>query len=287
MSQLLPWLEPVYERVLRLRDDNRLPNAVALTAARGWGEERLLGALAKALLNIDDERHPAEIAHPDLRWLVPEGSVIKIDQVRALNEFAVRTAQGNGVKVAAICDAHLLNENAANGLLKTLEEPPAATHILLATCHWGRLLPTVRSRCTRLAIRADTTAGLEWLATQGVQLDAQTFTEYGAAPLTALQAEHHADLLEWLALVGRDSVAAVEQAQALDDVSAWLERWYRRLNQHLQGRALPGLQAAPREIFRFVDELIDIKRQLDTTNATNVRLALERLTYGWQRLHSR
>ena len=60
-------------------------------------------------------------------------ALIKIDQVRALNAFAVQTPQIAKRKVAAVFDAHLLNVNAANTLLKTLEEPPQNTHILLCT----------------------------------------------------------------------------------------------------------------------------------------------------------
>ena len=122
------------------------------------------------LLGIESDKAPEDIAHPDFRWVVPDGAVIKIDQVRALNAFAVQTRQMANRKVAAVFDAHLLNVNAANTLLKTLEEPPPNTHIVLCTPYWSRLLPTIRSRCQYLQVSANTQQAQEWLRAQGCLL---------------------------------------------------------------------------------------------------------------------
>ena len=113
--------------------------------------------------------------------------MIKIDQVRAQNAFAVQTPQMAKRKVAAVFDAHLLNVNAANTLLKTLEEPPRNTHILLCTPYWSRLLPTIRSRCQYLQVSADTQQAQDWLQTQGVAFSEERFAQAGYAPITMLE----------------------------------------------------------------------------------------------------
>ena len=146
MSSALPWHQATIERLLALAHADQLPNAVVLTCPAGWGHDSLLSQAALQLLGVDGDRPVDEFAHPDFRWIAPEGAMIKVDQVRRLNEFAVQTVQAGPRKIAAVLDAHLLNANAANALLKTLEEPPADTHLLLGTPFWGKLLPTIRSR---------------------------------------------------------------------------------------------------------------------------------------------
>jgi len=72
---------------------------------------------------------------------------IVIDQVRAAQEFLSLRAVGDGGKLLIVDGAHLLNEEAANALLKTLEEPPAGSHVVLVTSRPGSLLQTIHSRC--------------------------------------------------------------------------------------------------------------------------------------------
>lgn len=97
-------------------------------------------------------------AHPDLQVIgrpVDEktGAVkdeIPVDSVRALTEFFRLTSSQGGWRVAIVRDADMMNRNAANALLKILEEPPARGMILMTAAARGRLLPTIRSRCRPL-----------------------------------------------------------------------------------------------------------------------------------------
>lgn len=286
MSAAFPWQVATIERLLQLAAADQLPNAVVLTSPAGWGHEQLLAAASLQLLGLDDSRAAEEVAHADFRWVVPDGAVLKIDQVRRINEFAVQTPQAGGRKIAAIVDAHLLNTNAANALLKTLEEPPPDTHLLLATPFWGKLLPTIRSRCQRFGVAPDAAAARQWLAAQGVELSDAEFAEFGYAPLTALAANQaeQIDLTLWLtgltAAPLQDAVAQVMDVDAL----AWLSRWYRRILLHLQGVAIPQSQASARLLLGFADELLDIRRQLESSNAANTRLLLEQLIVRWVQL---
>lgn len=97
-------------------------------------------------------------SHPDMRWLKRElndkGNLnrnIKVEQVRALGEFVALSAALSPWRVIVIDSIDDLEKEAANALLKMLEEPPANSLFFLVSHAPGRLLPTIRSRCRRLA----------------------------------------------------------------------------------------------------------------------------------------
>nr|WP_218170532.1 DNA polymerase III subunit delta' [Pseudomonas gingeri] len=106
-------------------------------------------------------------SHPDNYILEPEEAdkAIKVDQVRDLVSFVVQTAQLGGRKVVLIEPVESMNINAANALLKSLEEPSGDTVLLLVSHQSSRLLPTIRSRCVQQACPLPGEAmSLEWLA---------------------------------------------------------------------------------------------------------------------------
>ena len=161
----------VFEASLRA---GRLHHAWLLTGPKGLGKaafafraaRRLLGAgpdLAYGPLGSapDDpvNRLIAARAHPDLTVLDRDETgearrSISVDEARRLPEVFTKAAAFGRRRVAIIDAADDLNPNAANAVLKTLEEPPAGG-VLLLVCHApGRLLPTIRSRCRRLNFRA-------------------------------------------------------------------------------------------------------------------------------------
>lgn len=78
---------------------------------------------------------------------------IVVDDVRGLGQFFSKTSAEGGWRVAIVDSADTLNRNAANALLKVLEEPPARAILLLVAHAPGRVLPTILSRCRRLALR--------------------------------------------------------------------------------------------------------------------------------------
>ena len=286
MNQHLPWHESLLKRMLRLCDEDQLPNAIALTCPPGWGHQALLTDVALALLGVDGPRTVEEFAHPDFRWIVPDGAVIKIDQIRKLNEFAVQTTQMAPRKIAAVLDAHLLNANAANALLKTLEEPPPNTHLLLATPFWGKLLPTIRSRCQQFQIDADVSLAQKWLHEQGIALSESAFAEFGYAPLTAQEglAASIPDLSDWLMQLPTQPMAHCVEMVLEGNTVTWLDRWYRRIVSHLRGESIPACQASAKDLIRFSDQLLQIRRQIEFSNAANVRLLLEHLIVRWVQL---
>jgi DNA polymerase-3 subunit delta' len=90
--------------------------------------------------------------HPDLMLLEPDGATIKIDRVREIaREIGGRPFEARA-RAFVIDEAHLLTEQAANALLKCLEEPCPTSHVLLVSAAPQALLPTIRSRCQTLRV---------------------------------------------------------------------------------------------------------------------------------------
>jgi DNA polymerase-3 subunit delta' len=125
----------------------------------------LFGDAAPASLDIPPEhpvfRRVASGGHPDLMTLERREdpktgkmkTVIDVDQVRAANDFLHLTPAEAGWRVLIVDTADDMNANAANALLKTLEEPSNRALLLLVSHAPGRLLPTIRSRCRKLALK--------------------------------------------------------------------------------------------------------------------------------------
>ncbi len=83
-----------------------------------------------------------------------KSAFIRVDDVRKVNEFLSKTSFNDGWRVVIVDSADDMNKNAANALLKILEEPPAKTILLLVSHNIGTLLPTIRSRCAKLPMKA-------------------------------------------------------------------------------------------------------------------------------------
>lgn len=116
-------------------------------------------------------------------------SVIKIDAIRALEDFVYMGSHRQGRRVVLISDADQMNGPAANALLKILEEPPASVYFILATSRVRVLLPTIRSRCRLLAFRGPPRDQAEnWLRAHEADSRAAKFIDVaGGAPLQVLE----------------------------------------------------------------------------------------------------
>lgn len=153
------------------RRRGRLHHAWLLNGPEGVGKATFAYRAARRLLGAPpagegalgaDPGHPVcrqiiARSHPDLMVLERIGEdgkprkVIPVDEARTLSEFFSKSPATAPHRVAIIDAADDLNVNAANAVLKTLEEPPARGVLLLVSHSPGRLLPTIRSRCRRLA----------------------------------------------------------------------------------------------------------------------------------------
>jgi DNA polymerase III subunit delta' len=301
-AQLPPWLMPLYRRLDTALAAGQLPHALLIHGPGGWGEAALANALALRLIDrdVDGGRGAAEIAHPDLRWLVPEGAgeQVRIEAVRALVEFMLQTAQIAPRKVAVICDADAMNPYAANALLKILEEPPSGSHIVLVSKSLNSLLPTIRSRCQLLAVRpSEHAAALQWVRQQATDVDVARFDalafEYGGAPFRLLDAlgrdeQPLADALRDIARRTADPLTLAE-AWAKRDVAELVERWMRYLPGVLgdgidAARPLLPRRASAGPVWDFWQRLLRARGLLRGTTNPNPRLLLEALLLQWRDL---
>ncbi|MBU0677398.1 MAG: hypothetical protein KJ626_04710 [Verrucomicrobia bacterium] len=93
-------------------------------------------------------------SYPDVMWIEPQskGRFIKVEEIRALNARIHQTSYSGGWKAGVIQYADRMNENAQNAFLKTLEEPPGKSVLLLLTDTPQSLLPTIFSRCQKIVL---------------------------------------------------------------------------------------------------------------------------------------
>jgi DNA polymerase-3 subunit delta' len=126
-------------------------HAYLLHGPPGVGKGRAALTFAAGLLG--DERRVLERNHPDLYVLEPLGEMIRIDEIRELHRDLHMRPYEAERRVYVIESAHLLNDDAADALLKDLEEPPPYAVILLVADELGSLPPTIRSRCQLVPFR--------------------------------------------------------------------------------------------------------------------------------------
>jgi DNA polymerase III subunit delta' len=140
-------------------------HAYLLHGPAGVGKRTAAFAFAAALLG--DERRVESHSHPDLYLLEPLGEMIRIDEIRALrHDLHMRPFEADR-RVYVVLDADRMNEDAADALLKDLEEPPPYAVMVLVAEELGPLPPTILSRCQLVPFRRlPERAVREWIATQ-------------------------------------------------------------------------------------------------------------------------
>ncbi len=177
-SPLIPfaWQQEYWNQLIGQHRSGRLPHALLLAGEEGIGKYHLARAMAAYLLC----RQPAETAcgecascalfhagtHPDLMEVMPEseGKQIKIEQIRKLQTFANKTAQQGGFRVVVLQPADAMNINAANALLKNLEEPGNNVLFILLSHRISAVMPTIKSRCQQFSLPIpDRELALHWL----------------------------------------------------------------------------------------------------------------------------
>jgi DNA polymerase-3 subunit delta' len=317
----LPWLDFRQRQLRDLRVAQRLPHSILLLSTPGLGAEDLADWLVALALceSRDDGTQSAppcgacpsctllrSDSHPDYHPVRLEDGAkqIKVEQVRELIDSLMLKSYRGGYKVGVIEGAEALNTHGANAFLKTLEEPSAATLLLMIARPTHRLPATIASRCTRMVLRAPGAAvALPWLGAHGPAEPNWTaaLELAGGAPLLAIELQQtgiaalEADMREGIRALGAGALDVTLLADQwvrsnLPLRIAWLENWItRRVHGLLSGGhssqsagqvSLPAALLKPK--IRALFELLDATRELRRLSSTgmNQQLALEALLLG-------
>lgn len=311
----VPWHEKAKSRLASYLQNDRLPHGLLFCGPPGVGKGILALQLAQRLLCATPNGLAAcgscsacqlfnAGTHPDVISLEPEeeGKTLTVDQVRKLSQSLELKPQFGQYRVILINPADRLNRNAANALLKTLEEPGDNNIIILVTDRPSALPITISSRCQTLNVALpDSQTALNWLKTKTDNKNPETLLKISnGAPLKALTLADsasidHFNIFEQLwnqSLEDKiDPITAV--AQLKDIPEAQLIDWMiSRLNEQIQRQfslksanfeqsvtpanlkdCKSGLHL--KELFKLFDQLFDAKRRLESP--LNKQLMMEEL----------
>ncbi|MHB1093698.1 DNA polymerase III subunit delta' [Thiobacillus sp.] len=287
MSAPYPWLEGPWHRLLGTRAHP--VQALLLTGPRGTGKGRLARAWAQALLCEAPQPDGAACgqcpachwfatdAHPDFRLLALQekagkdgetrmATAIEVDQAREVVDFVQLSTYRAGFRVVLVDPADSLNPAAANALLKVLEEPPLNTVFVLVSDQPRRLLPTIRSRCTRIDIGLPPVdQAAQWLAGQGVDDAMNLLALSGGTPLDAQrwvkgsELDERRDVLEGLAAPGRlDPVTSGDRWKTLSP-----QTWHNVVYKWLADLLAVRLQGSVQFNRDFAEVLTQLGGQAD------------------------
>ena len=306
----------------------QLPHALLMHGPQGIGKLAYAEAIAHALLCESPGSDGSACgrctacgwigqgSHPDFRRLEPEALTgardaeervekkkpseeIRVEQVRGIEDFIQVTSHRGGAKIVLIHPAETLNANAANALLKNLEEPPPRTYFLLVAHRWHQLLPTIKSRCQQIALpQPSAEAARGWLKEQGLRDPDLALAHAGGAPLLAAKLDEEywqqrAWFLKAISSKGLDALAIAEQLRdhAPAMVVNWLQKWSYDLVCHkVTGKvsfnpdfAVPISVAADRtgllEAVRFLRLMVRTQRIV--SHPLNTRLFFEELLLAY------
>lgn len=177
----------------------------------------------------------------------PPSRRIGIDQIRELGEMLSLSTHRGGLKPVCLWPAEALTAESANALLKMLEEPPQGTVFILVANNIQSLLPTILSRCRKIAMpMPGQDEALAWLKEQGVDDAESWLAAQGGAPLAALEEAQGSSGEEreaFLAALAAPGVGmALQTAEKLQralpgNIIAWLQRWlYDLFSLRMSGR---------------------------------------------------
>ncbi len=192
-----PWQQSAWRAFLQATSDNHLAHALMVTGFPGSGLDWFAACQCRHLLQLNQPVDAmTELVHPDLLWIrreVPDSTnrlkdirpVILVEQIRRLSDYLYQKPSGQS-KVAVVELIENCNENAANALLKPLEEPAFNSFVILLSQAAGRVLPTIRSRCIQIRTeRPSIRTAKEWLQAEDDKARDWALWLTGSAPVDA------------------------------------------------------------------------------------------------------
>lgn len=324
-----PWQQPYWQSFLQQFEQKRLPHAVLLSGQKGVGKWHYAQAMADFLLCSSPQsglpcgdcrscslNHSN--THPDKSIIIPEenGKQIKVDQIRQLSSRIAATAQQGGRKVIILGPVEQLNINAANALLKNLEEPTDDTFFILFTHVASGVMATIKSRCQLFAMPApEASVSQYWLQELGFTENVSAALDLAAgSPLMAKSLLDDDELVEQLqafleSLLMSNSSNSKLSVPDLSIAKVWLEiepvillEWWIQLiyssiqtlhreytpddSDHTLSQSMDKAKKCVSScnqqwLFKFVDKLLLSKKQLLQGANPNKQLLFEELLLDW------
>jgi len=329
MASLYPWQKNDWARLQAL--SSRPPQGLIFKGSKGIGKFDLAVHFAQSLLcgQPDHDGFACDAcpschwfsqgSHPDFRLVQPDAlsvdneesdtgkkpsKQISVDQIRGLADFFGMSAHQGGKRVVIIHPAEAMNTNAANALLKNLEEPPQDLLFILVSHKPQQLLPTILSRCLSFSLASpDTECAVSWLQGQDVKNPLDALATSGFSPLQAMMqseqlgSEEREKLLRAIRQPATFDVFALAEALQKTEqtlVVQWLQQWCFDLNlMKLTGalRYHTGDVALIKKIIEPVDamNLARLQKYLQTAkreaqHTLNPKLFLESLFFSYRQL---
>lgn len=297
--------QDVEAELLSAWNANRLPHAILLGGPQGIGKATLAYRLTRfvlaggnrnaATLSVAEDnpvsRQVVSLSHPDLLVLrrIKEdekkaiSQVIRVEDTRRITSFFGSTSAYGGWRVCIVDAVEDMNAASANAILKLLEEPPARSLFLLVSHAPGRLLPTIRSRCRRLTMKALSTGevvqALATLTSALPELDTNQFASaaeasqgsVGRALSLLLSGEDSLELLNItrqmlsrLPVVDSASVASLGDKLRGDNLEVFAEAVQDWLADAATG------EAPPERLARFAEAWDKVRRATATAEIYNL-----------------
>ena len=302
--------QQITEQLQHAVASDRIAGAYLFVGPAGVGKETVARYFAQLIFCQQDTQPPTVCGtclacrkvdsgnHPDLQIIQPDGNELKIGQIRELQKQIIYEPLEANWEVYILTDVDRMNDYAENALLKTLEEPPASSVLILLTSNIRVLLPTTRSRCQILQFHPMPTQELaeilvERFSVAPEQATRLAITADGAIGKALTQLEKDDVLTETVPeiLKTTDRLAAFRLAEHIKDnpeTLGELVTWYRDLLFLQQGapsdlithihciaelqRIVP--QYSGLRIQQAIQTVFNTKSLIENTN-TNATLALE------------
>lgn len=241
---MFPWQISNWKNLTSSHENNRLAHGILFYGAAGTGKNDFAIEFSHWLLceqpladKACGECKSCQLikadSNPDLLRLMPEeeGKAIKVDQVRGLIEKMSLTRHGRGKRVIIISPADALNMNASNSLLKTLEEPPANTVLILISDKPSKLVATIRSRTQMIRFDLPTTEqSLSWLSEHHIKNPELVLKLSAGAPLAAKAMAEDEGLQIRDKLFQNWQELAKGDADALESATMWIKDGFKILD---------------------------------------------------------
>lgn len=271
----------------------RLGHAYLFIGPGSVGKTPFAMEFAKAMLCMEpEEKRPCGHCrscqrfehnnHPDFRRIENDGSSIKIEQIRNLSKEAGYLPVLSQRKVFFLGEVELMTDVAANGFLKTLEEPPASVVFLGVTNDENKVLPTIRSRFQgvrlspvpyNIIVEGLRNRGCSQEIAEALAKKSRGLPGQAISSLTLGESE----VWDWgVAIEGRDLVALLKKAAETDKLHRQqAEIWLSELEAYYRGRLMGECKSNPRRVFEALTT-IQIARERLAANV-NTRLVYEGL----------